>query len=416
MPEKKEAFSMIKYKLQPALAIDANHTFIRDSFTWSSYLMLGYYTYLQATLGPLASVFQLKFHFSYTDIGIPTGAFALGMILVGLFGEQAIRPWAHRMQLFAWLGGIGMALGAVFLLFSQNIIMITISTFIMGAFGTLLQFTAQALLSDRHREQRATALTEANVITSGAAALAPLLVGGFQYVGLDWRAALFFAFGLLLLTMLLSRFTSASAVSKQEISRTDSAMSSRRFPRAFWLYWAALACSVAMEWSVVVWSAILLREAGLANSLSTLAVSLFFIAELGGRILGSRLTRFMQSSTLLLFAFCVTAPGLLLFWLAGPPMLKIAGLFLTGLGIANLFPLATALAMGTTPRNTSAASARLSLGVGMAILSAPLLLGRIADVVGIQRAFSLLLILLFINGIVIVYANSLKHRSKNVNI
>ncbi|HEY4386719.1 MAG TPA: hypothetical protein VGN34_19865 [Ktedonobacteraceae bacterium] len=64
------------------------------------------------------------------------------------------------------------------------------------------------------------------------------------------------------------------------------------------------------------------------------------------------------------------------------PALKVAGLFLAGLAIANLYPLALAVAMSTTPQRTKATSARLLAGSSIAILVAPLVLGRVADAMG----------------------------------
>jgi fucose permease len=69
-------------------------------------------------------------------------------------------------------------------------------------------------------------------------------------------------------------------------------------------------------------------------------------------------------------------------------------LFITGLGIASLYPLTVSLAIGSAGSNTVQASARAMLASGMAILTLPLVLGRLADGVGIRPAYGVVLVLL----------------------
>ena len=65
-----------------------------------------------------------------------------------------------------------------------------------------------------------------------------------------------------------------------------------------------------------------------------------------------------------------------------------------GLGIANLYPLLLSLTLGTASNNTVQASARATLASGVAILTLPLVLGRLADAVGIGLAFGVVMLLL----------------------
>ena len=394
--------------------------FLRDRSTWFSYILLGYYTYLQATLGPLTSIFQVRFHLSYSSASLPTSAFAVGIITTGLFGERVMRPWIELRRLWIWCGGAGMAIGAIFLTLSQNILLVVISTFLMGVFGTLLAFIVQATLADHHGEQRAIALSEANVMTSTGAILAPLLVGGLQYEGLDWRIAVFFALSLLLATAFLFRRTPITTVTTDESMIDRSVDENRRrstrqvlneastrkrghFNSSYWLYWFFLICGVAIEWSTIVWGVTLLADAGLIKSLTTITMSLFFLAEASGRFVGSRLVRSLSAPLLLMLSLVVIGLGFSLFWLAPLLTLKVVGLFLAGLGIANLFPLTLAMALSFTPGRANAASALLSLGVGLAVLIAPLVLGQLGDMLGIRQAFALVMCLLLFIAAVTLY-------------
>ena len=61
---------------------------------------------------------------------------------------------------------------------------------------------------------------------------------------------------------------------------------------------------------------------------------------------------------------------------------------------ASLYPLILSLAIGTAPHNTIQASARATLASGTAILALPLVLGRLADGVGIRPAYGVVVFLL----------------------
>ena len=86
--------------------------------------------------------------------------------------------------------------------------------------------------------------------------------------------------------------------------------------------------------------------------------------------------------------------GFLIFWRTENVVLGLSGLFLTGLGVANLYPLILSLAIGAANGNTVQAGARATLASGTAILALPLALGRLADAAGIRSAYGVVLILL----------------------
>jgi fucose permease len=84
----------------------------------------------------------------------------------------------------------------------------------------------------------------------------------------------------------------------------------------------------------------------------------------------------------------------LIFWRTQNVLIGLSGLFLTGLGVANLYPMILSLTIGAANGNTVQASARATLASGTAILLLPLVLGRLADVVGIRLAYGVVLLLL----------------------
>lgn len=377
--------------------------YIRDRFTWLAYFMLAYYAFLQASLGPLMPFLRAELSLSYTTGGLHFSAFALGMILSGLGGDLLAGRYGRRIVF--WGGGMGMAVGAVGLALSRRPEMTIFSSFMMGCLGSLLLVMIQAALSDHHGPRRTIALTESNVAASISATVAPLSIGALQQAGLGWRAALFLAIFALGLIIWRFRGTVMPGIRQPGI---ENGSSSSALPSAYWAYWAVLFLGVSIEWSLVFWGAdYLVGVIGLTKSAAAATMSIFFIAMVTGRFAGSRLTRRLPGDALLFMALSVAFVGFILFWLTRLIPLNMLALFTAGLGIANLYPLTLALATGVASDQADKASARVSMGAGLAIFSAPLTLGWLADQIGIQSAFGIVLFLFVVAALVTVIANRL---------
>jgi MFS family permease len=163
-----------------------------------------------------------------------------------------------------------------------------------------------------------------------------------------------------------------------------------RLPLSCWLLAAVVAVGIAVEFCLVYFGAEVLTAAGLRAAQAATAMSGFYLGILGGRVGGVRLTRRAGRTVPLLWAsLALTAAGFLLFWLAGLPVLAIAGLFLCGVGIANLYPLSLALTLAAAPGNGDVANARIQLLGGVLVIAAPYLLGSLADHLGLHAAFTI---------------------------
>jgi len=119
-------------------------------------------------------------------------------------------------------------------------------------------------------------------------------------------------------------------------------------------------------------------------------MAIFLAATVIGRFIGSRLTFRFPAQRLLIAAAGITLVGFPLFWLGyQTSAVALIGLFLMGLGIANLYPLTLATTTTVGAANPDTASSRTSLAAGLAILIAPQVLGTFADQSGIYDAFAI---------------------------
>ncbi len=359
--------------------------FVRTRITWLAYAMLAYIGFSQAILGPLMPFLRSELGLNYTQGGFLPAAIACGLILTGLFGGWLARHVSRRI-LF-WGGGTGLAICIAALGLSHQFGLALLSIFGLGVSGSLAQVMIQAILSDQHGEQRAIALTEANVAASLSGTFTPIVLGSLQRAGMGWRPIAIIT--ILLLALLAASFR-REAIPNSAPPAPGSSAARGNLPFAFWLYWVVLFFMVAVEMSLSVWSTdFFINVVGLSRTDAVLAFGAFPAAMLIGRFAGSRLTRRLPTLALLFASLGLTLAGFPLFWLSRTPALNILGLFITGLGIANQYPLTMSIAVGLDGEKTNQASARVTLAVGAALLSAPLVLGRLADSLGLQTAFAM---------------------------
>jgi MFS family permease len=228
--------------------------FARTPSTWLAYLLVGYFMYVQASLGPILPFLREDLSLGYGAAGLHFGAFALGALFTGLLGDRPVRLLGRRTTL--WGGAVGMAVGAGALTAANGAAASLSAALLTGFCASELLMCAQAALSDLHGEWRAAAISEANVVAGAAAILAPLLVGAFSRTEFPgWRGALLFAAVLLAAIFLsLGRAPVPSAMPEPEHRHEKDAGEGRRvLPDVFWGWCAVLFFCTAVEWSVAYW-------------------------------------------------------------------------------------------------------------------------------------------------------------------
>ncbi len=367
--------------------------FSRDRYTWLVYLLLAFYGYFINIIGPITPFLKGELGLSYTVSGLHYTAFAAGILLVGLCGHWLIRRIGRWASL--WTGAFGMSICTLLLLVGKTPLITVGATFLMGLVGSLILVIVPSSLADRYGEQRAVALTEANVIASLVATAAPLMVGVFARLPGGWRSAL----GIVAFTPAFLYYWGFRNIPQPATvpTRGNPVQSARALPILYWLCWFAIVLAVSVEFCMISWSADYLENSlGMLKADAAQAVSLFLGAMILGRLVGSRLVQRFSIYKLLAVSIFIAVAGFLLFWTAVTIPFGLVGLFVTGLGVASLYPMILSLAIGTAPDNSVQASTRATLASGTAILTLPLVLGRLADAVGIREAYGVVLILLIV--------------------
>ena len=360
----------------------ANQPFVRNRTTWIAYILLAIYAYFLNILGPITPYLQDELSLSYTLSGLHFSAFAVGILVVGLTGNLLIRRTGRQLALS--IGAIGVGGSALLLTVGRSPIVTIGAAFLMGCVGSLILAVVPALLSDEHGEMRSVAITEANVLSSLVSASAALFVGWFANLGIGWRMALIFmavvAVGLGIRILQPNRDRGRDELDHH---------SQGRLPAVFWMFWIALVLAVSIEFCMVFWSADFLEsELGLPRSIAVQSVSIFLAGMILGRLSSSWFLRYMPAHRVVQGSIGLGLFSFLLYWRTENATLGLVGLALSGLFVACLYPLLLSIALGSAGGNTVQAGARATLASGTAIFALPLILGSVADWIGLRGAFS----------------------------
>jgi MFS family permease len=356
---------------------------------------LGFFAYL-LSISPALEYLGEELQMSNTLFGLHLSALALGMSLAGSLVEM-VAARIGRSRTF-WLGGAGMCLGTLCLIFGNNPYVTIFGTFSMGLLGAHLLIMIQALLADEFGEKRTIALTESNVVAVAFTATMPLMVYlGVEFLG-GWRFALWLGIAMWFASFLIGR-NLPFPVERQK-SQADSNGGS--LPRIFWLYCLVAAFGVAIEWAVSAWTIEFFEShLGFSKENATLILSIFFTAMIVGRVIGSRLSHHHSAQKLLFASQLFTLASFPLLWLGNFPAFNIVGIILVGLGIANFYPLCLSVLSEIGQAQPNKASAKASQSAGIAMLTVPFTLGLVTDYTSIFVAYGISMVFLVLLPIIV---------------
>jgi cyanate permease len=373
----------------------ADVAFVRDEATVLSYAALGCYTFWLYAFGPAVTLLRDELGFSYTLLGLYSVFWSLGAALAG-----AAFTWvAHRSSRGAllWSSAAGAIVGAALFTLGVGAPVTLGGTVLFGLAGTMLLAAIQAILSDRHGARRDQALTEANIGAGASAVFAPLVLGALAVTALGWRAT--FAIPIAVLAILFLRYRKLTYRSNP---RQKPRGRSGRLPAACWMFAVLMAFGSAIEFCLVYFGPQVLIATGMSAAAASAALGGNFLGILVGRMAGAALTRRSGNAVPLMYAsFVVVAVGFALFWLTDESALAVGGLFVCGLGVANLYPLALALTLDAAPGQEDQANARSQLIVGLVAAASPFVLGSLADRFGLFAAFAVEPVLILAGGLLL---------------
>jgi fucose permease len=376
----------------------------RDAVTWYCYLLLGFLNFALTIQGNVLPFLMSGLGLSYGTASLHSSAIAAGMIVVGLAGDRLARRLGRGLGMR--LATFGVILGLLLVAFGPVVSLTLAGCLLIGVPGALIPAVGFAVLADVQGPYRDVAYNESNAVCYAFAISAPLSMSACLWLAIPWWFSLLFdaAIGL----ALMFAFAGVHLPAPANANRAGSGA----LPITYWAYWCSLALAVAIEFCVVIWAPTFLgRSVGLTPSTAAGAAAAFSVAMVVGRGAVSRLVRRWPVERLFVLGLAIASAGFALYWGATDPTLAVAGLFVIGLGVAPLYPLALGLAIGAAADQGDAASARVMIAVGLAILLMPAALGRLADAVGLRTALLMVPALILVSVACFIAAELLQRRA-----
>jgi MFS family permease len=355
--------------------------FSRTTSTWLLYIVMGCLGYLLNGLGAILQPLERELGVSQTWVSFYPALFAAGLLVVGLVGAPLTQLLGRDIALRCAMALF--ATGAIAVCLPQREVSI-IGAAVAGAGGALLIQIVPTALAAAHPNAAPIAIGEANALSSVASVAAPLAVAACLATGLGWQFGYLLPVPFLLAAIVLLRLPRRTGPAGTTTLAHDARGG---FPGR----WLDVLLAVSVEFCMVFWSAIALQDWTGVDQSTGIALSATFLLGMAiGRTVSSPVFRYLQTDRNTLIAACTTALlGFALFWSGTAPALAVTGLFVTGLGIALLYPITLARAIATRPDSPDRAAARCALASGLAIGGAPLLLAQLAQHLELHIAYLL---------------------------
>jgi MFS family permease len=352
----------------------------RTGITWFAYFSLAYQTYLISMQGNILPFLKADLQLTYGQVSLHTSAIAIGAFVAGSIGDRIIRFFGRNAVLPVAV--LGSALGALLLCYAGAAWQSVGACLVIGVASSFIPAMTSAILYDLYGDRRDIAYAESNTLCYAFAIVGPLVIGLAAWMNWNWRV------GMLLGAVVGVAIVLAFRNTRIPEGERTSGKTGVKLPPSYWAYFTLLGLGVALEFAALLWAPSYLETVvGLSRPAAAAGAGAFFAAMLVGRAVGIWLFRLFSTRALFFAAMATIVAGFLLYWLATDvPGLAVAGLFILGLGIANLFPIIIGFAMNTAGAATDRASARALVGTGLAILVSPPLLGAVADHSGLHAA------------------------------
>lgn len=360
----------------------------RDRATWAAYLLLTFLTLQVSLIGPIMPFLRSEMGLTYAEGALHTSAFALGMMVAGFLCAPLERRVGRKHAMM--IGGLGLALGFTIITLATTPIVSIIGAGLMGLIGSMVVVFVPLVLMGVHGEQTDQAISESNFMSYLGALLAPVAVWLFSGT-LSWKAAVLISWAFAILSVLTLQKAHLPSES-QHSSKTASPLG-----RAYWAYWTLLGLSVGVEFCFSVWGASFLEKiSGLPRDTAIIASTIFAFCVLCGRLSGIFIIQRTGPWPLAFVSLVIALIGFFIFWLSTPVLLVLIGLGTAGLGVANLFATTLTLALAAEPNNSAKAAARTPITTGLAIIITPLMLGALADHIGLFAGYAIVPILIML--------------------
>ncbi len=351
--------------------------------TWTAYGYLCVVGFLGYVIGALTPYLRDELHVSAATAALHASLLALGVMAAGTTADAVERRLGRRLT-GVLAGGLVVA-GGLAVMLGGTLPVTLVGAFAIGLGAGAMLAAINLVLGSPGGARAEVRFARANAWALVASMFAPLLIAGLAASALGWQAVLVVP----LTAIVVLESTGGLPAAGRRASRTAAGS----LPRSFWIAWLFVVAAVSIEFAYVVWgSSVVAARTGVSREAATALATLFILGMLVGRIaLGAGLVGNARWRHWVEASLGIAAAGGFVVWLATTPVASAAGLLVAGFGTGSLYPLGLASALDRAGDAALAAGARLTLASGIAILAMPLLLGAVADTLGVVAGWPLVI-------------------------
>lgn len=365
-------------------------------------------------VGPMVSLAKTSFNLSNTVAQLLpfTGFLMFGLLSIPMGLYQDRRSKKHTLLLGLAIAFVGLLIPMLSGMYGKltldtsspwQFYVVLLAILLLGAGATILQVSGNPIMRDVSGEgsyaRNLTIGQTIKAIGSSMGFLVPPLVA--RYFGLDWT--ILFPIYTIILLLALVMIKPLNIVEKRDPNSRPASLLScfQLLVSNSFIFMMVMAIFLYVGAEVSMSSGVpLLLEQNYNIKGFSLIISwgLFFCPILIGRFTGSIVLRWLPAPKFLLITILMALFGIVML-LLGSREFAYAGIVLTGLGFANIFPLIFSIAIDAMPeRNNEISGLMVTAIIGGAIV--PLLMGIVGDAAGLVAGFlvplcCILLILLF---------------------
>jgi MFS family permease len=313
--------------------------------------------------------------------------FGVGLLLMGAVGARLVDRVGRVVAFWATCAVI--VLGVAILCVGRQWWVTLVGTAVAGVACALLVLLAPGIVADHHGEGWVHTYAAVNGVPGVAGVAFSLVIGAALAAGISWRApylGLTLLFALVL--VVVGRATSLPVGESTSVSSIALLRQGNTRRPVFDVVHAVLA-----EFPLGVWAVTVLKEVGGASSGAAAALgAVWGLSIMTSRLSLSRLARLAGPWTSAL-GYGAVAIGSALVWLGPGLSVRVLGLVIAGLGTGPIYPLAVERLYARVDADTVSLGALTAFASGVAITLGPLMLGIVADIVGLRSAVLLVTVL-----------------------
>lgn len=362
---------------------------VRDRPTLLLYAAMGVVGYVFNAWGSILGPLQGGLGVTRSEVAFYPSLFAAALIVIGVTGGRLVERTGHRAALVGAL--LGMLAGVV-LLCTPSRPSTLAGAVVLGLGAALMVQVVPAVLARRQPGATVALLGEANAVSSVASVVAPASVATALGLGIGWRTGFLLpvlpVIAVLVLMLLLGARSWPRARMPDGAGEPAPVTAPGLEPGRLLGRWVDLVLAIGVEFCLVFWAADAFREwHGRSDAAATWLAAAFLAGMALTRLVSARLTAGRRPAGVTLAACSTAATGFAIFWASPWTAVATAGLLLTGMGIALLYPVMVARLVAAWPHAPDRAAARGALASGTAIGLAPLLLVQLAGLTGLRAAY-----------------------------